>query len=182
MASARCHCQRGRGGQSEAAGPGLAPGLVLSVPGSCREGSRGALTKRDHWTEPRGALVDLPVAGHRSCDPRRGRDPVGREGTGGRAWEPRQEGDRGLVFAKGGCFAVRVLDGTQARHRLRITWAIESARGHLPRLPRRLWPEAASDAAGIKFRHVLSFLSSVTCDVCVCACLFYGTACFPNSL
>lgn len=83
MASARCHCQRGRGGQSEAAGPGLAPGLVLSVPGSCGEGSRGALTKRDHWTEPRGALVDLPVAGHRSCDPRRGRDPLGREGTGG---------------------------------------------------------------------------------------------------
>lgn len=77
---------------------------------------------------------------------------------------------------------MRVLDGTQARHRPRITWAIESARGHLPRLPRRLWPEAASDAAGIKFRHVLSFLSSVTCDVCVRACLFYGTACFLNSL
>lgn len=97
-------------------------------------------------------------------------------------WEPRQEGDRSLVFAKGGCFTVRVLDGTQARHRPRITWAIESARGHLPRLPHWLWPEAASDAAGIKFRHVLSFLSSVTCDVCVRACLFYGTACFLNSL
>lgn len=83
MASARCHCQRGRGGRSEAAGPGLAPGLVLSVPGSCGEGSGRDLTKRDHWTEPRGALVDLPVTGHRSCDPRRGRNPLGREGTGG---------------------------------------------------------------------------------------------------
>lgn len=87
MAFARCHSQRGRGGQSEAAGLGLAPGLVLSVPGSCREGSRGDLTKRDHWTEPRGALVDLPVAGHRSCDPRRGRDPLG---LGGRACETRR--------------------------------------------------------------------------------------------
>lgn len=182
MASARCHCQRGRGGRSEAAGPGLAPGLVLSIPGSCGEGSGRDLTKRDHWTEPRGALVDLPVTGHRSCDPRRGRDPVGREGTGG----------LGVGTATGrrprfGLCQGRVLRRAGPRRHPGVAPAAyhvgdPEREGHLPRLPRRLWPEAASDAAGIKFRHILSFLSSVTCDVCVRACLFYGTACFPNSL